>query len=296
MFESSLEYLHCVNCNNKPLKLDVLKKEGSEIVEGFIVCKKCLIKYPIIKKVPILWSDFTSYLITRPSLGGLFLTRYAETQEVRSFIKKSLNKINKHVEDRYKIEKRWVEIYENSKNSSFYSFLKSYLQKLPKQKLVIEHGCSIGLITNYVSKFSEIVFGIDTSFSAILTAKKNQGKKTEYLVTDSIFHPFGSQLFDLVIGLNILDIIEPRDLLSVLSYQTKKNGFLVLSDPYDYKRGAPFVRKPITETNLRNHLRSLGFGIRFGTQKPSFLKWSLNLNRRAKLEYKSDVVIGKKLR
>lgn len=294
MFETSLDILQCVKCNNKSLTLEILKKEGNEIEEGFIVCRKCKLKCPIIKKIPILWNDFVSYLTSRPSLGGMFLTRYAETKELRSFIKNSLNKVVKYVEDRHPIEERWVKIYESSKHSRFYNVMRSYIEKLPKPSIVIDHGCSIGLVTNYVSKFSKTTIGIDSSFSAILAAKKTKRKNTEYVVADSISHPFGNQSFDMVIALNILDILEPKDLLSILANQTKKYGFLVLSDPYDFKRGQQSVKEPMNETALRNYLHSKGFKIIFGTKDPSFLKWNLKLNSRANLEYKTDVIIGKK--
>ncbi len=316
MFESSLEYLHCVNCKAKNLDLKVLKKDehDAEIIEGFVTCKKCLLEFPIIVKVPILWNDFLAYLTSRPSLGGLLLTRYAKTDEMRSYIKESLNKIKKkNVLDRYKIEERWVEIYENNKQSEFYNTLKSYIHNLPRPKLVVEHGCSVGLITNYVSGFSELVFGIDSSFRAILAAKKRQLQQqqqpqlqqqqqqqkrmynTDYFVSDSVFHPFGNQSFDMVIALNLLDIIEPKKLLPVLSDQTRKNGFLILSDPYDYQRGYPSVKEPMYETDLRDYLHSLGFKMALETEKPSFVSWPLKLNSRATLEYKTDVLVSKKL-
>ena len=55
MLESSLEFLRCVRCSSK-LELTTFKYD-KEILEGFLECKKCDSKFPIIEKIPIMWDD-----------------------------------------------------------------------------------------------------------------------------------------------------------------------------------------------------------------------------------------------
>ena len=55
----------------------------------------------------------------------------------------------------------------NNKKNKFYKTIEKYLEVIPKSKLVLEYGCSIGITTKYISDSSEMVFGIDKSFNAI---------------------------------------------------------------------------------------------------------------------------------
>ena len=212
---------------------------------------------------------------------------------MKSFVKKSLSKIHKKVEDRSEIEKRWVKIYQNSKESKFYSKIKKQLDLIPKQKFVLEHGCSIGNISKHLAKKHETVFGIDRSFSAISEAKKIKNKNLDFFVADSLEHPFARQKFGLILGLNLLEIIEPQKFLKILSKQMKK-GTILLSDPYDYERANYSVKNQLNETQIRRTLQKNGFKITHNTKKPSNIPWNLTLNPRAELQYKVDLIIAKK--
>lgn len=285
LHEFSLKYIRCVCCKDK-LELQVLN-EQNEINEGFLYCKNCKLTFPIIYKIPILRRDFVSYLSNRPKLGGkLFLK--ANNMEMKSFVKKSLSKMKK-LEDRTGIEERWTKIYQNSKRAKFYSIIRDKLSKLPKSKLALEHGCSIGTISNFIAQNNDIAFGIDNSFSAILDAKKNQAKNLDYFVADSLEHPFGNQKFGLVVALNLLELVEPQELVKIASKQTK--GTFVLSDPYDYDRGKFSIKNPFTPQDLRTELEEYGFRISSRTKKPSFIPWNLNLTPRTRLNYKVDLVV-----
>ena len=290
MKNSSLPYLKCVRCVQK-LQLEILIK-NSEINEGFLLCKKCKLTFPIIQKIPILWDDFEAYIKNRPKLGGELLLS-AKTKTMKSFLKDSLSKSKKPREDKSKIEQRWSSIYQKSNKSKFYQIISTAIKKLKPQKFVLEHGCSIGIISNNISKNNELIFGIDRSFYAIKIAKQNQNKNCDYFVADSQYHPFGNQKFDLILCLNMLELLEPRNFLKMLSKQISK-GTLVLSDPYDFDRGKNSVKNPIDSTQLRNILKGYNFQISTSTKKPSYIPWNLTINPRTKLQYKVDLVIGNK--
>ena len=144
-----------------------------------------------------------------------------------------------------------------------------------------------------MSNVSENVFGIDKSFSAIQYAKKNQKKNLDYIVSDFTSHPFGNKKFDLIIGLNVLELMEPKILLKIMSNQIS-NGHLVISDPYDYDRGINSVKQPMNEDILREKLIEFNFRIINNTKNPSFTPWNLRLYDRASLNYKVDIIIAKK--
>ena len=290
MLESSLQFLRCVRCGSK-LELNAFKID-KEIEEGILGCKKCNLEFPIIEKIPILWDDFSQYLSSRKVLGGK-LFRLVQTERLKKFLKSSLSKIDPVCDDRTALEERWSVIYQNSKSSKFYSLLKKNLHSMEKLNLVVEYGCSIGTMTSFLAEHHEMVFGIDRSFAALRHAKQVCKNNLDYAVSDILSPVFGKSQFDLVLALNILELVEPMELLNHVSKQIS-SGYFVITDPYDFDRGVNSVKKPLDETTLRMNLKNLGFKILPKTQIPSNVPWNLNLNSRATLNYKVDLVIAKK--
>ncbi len=164
---------------------------------------------------------------------------------------------------------------------------------MSKSKLVLEYGCSIGIMGNFLANSNQNVFGIDRSFGAISIAKKIQKDNLDYFVSDLMSDIFGKTKFDLILALNVLELVEPGDLLQHISKQIPKGTF-VISDPYDFDRGKNSVKKPLDELTLRASLEELGFVIDMKTKKPSYLIWNLKLNPRSTLNYKVDLIIAKK--
>ena len=289
MHESSLEFLRCPKCTTK-LDLDV-HLQSNEIDEGFLECHNCNLLFPIIEKVPILWDDFANYLSFRHILGGR-LYRLAQSKKMRSFLKENLTK-NIRNNDRSSIEERWVRIYGESKNSTFYTFMKKTLDSLPESNFVLEYGCSIGILSSYLSNSNKRVIGLDQSFLALREAKNTFKPNLDYVVADSGSNIFGKQKFDLIVALNILELVEPSELIDNISNQVS-DGYFVISDPYDYDRGSNSVKNPLDAIQLREKLSNVGFTIRPDTKTPSFIPWNLKLNSRATLNYEVDLVIGQK--
>jgi 2-polyprenyl-3-methyl-5-hydroxy-6-metoxy-1,4-benzoquinol methylase/uncharacterized protein YbaR (Trm112 family) len=290
MLESSLNFLRCVRCSSK-LELNIFEID-QEIEEGLLECKKCSLQFPIIEKIPILWDDLSVYLSSRKKLSGK-LYKSIQNQNLKDFFKSTLSKTKFTDNDRTVLEERWAKIYQNSKNSKFYSLVKNNLDDLPKSNLVLEHGCSIGMMTSYLADSNKMVFGIDRSFSALQIAKKSYKNNLDYFIADSMSTVFGKLQFNLILGLNILELIEPLELLKHISKQIS-SGYLILSEPYDYDRGLNSVKNPLDEFTLRTTLKNFGFKINTKTKNPSYIPWNLKLNPRATLNYKVDLIIAKK--
>ncbi|MDH3277187.1 MAG: methyltransferase domain-containing protein [Nitrosopumilus sp.] len=288
MKEFSLDYLRCIKCNSK-LELDVFKKQN-EIEEGLLECKKCKSLYPIIEKIPILWEDFPNYISNRRKLGGRLVN--SVSIKMKKFLKNSLRKIP-NIEDRTNLEERWANIYQNSKRSRFYSKIKSELKIIPKSKLVLEYGCSIGIMSSFLAESNQFVFGVDRSFRAIKIATSKSKDNLDYFVADSLSPIFGKTKFDLILALNLLELIEPAEFLKQISSQIQ-NGTLIITDPYDYDRGKNSVKNPLDENTLRQNLKNLKFKITSKTSNPSNISWNLKLNPRTTLNYKVDLVVAKK--
>ncbi|MFB5609378.1 MAG: methyltransferase domain-containing protein [Nitrosarchaeum sp.] len=290
MHEFSLDFLRCVRCGSK-LEIDVFKKEN-EIEEGILECHKCTLYFPIIKKIPIIWDDFSKYISERMMLGGKLFNSVSHVK-MKKFLKHSLSVAKRNIDDRTALEERWSKIYQNSQKSKFYSLIKNELNKLSNSKLVLDYGCSIGIMSNFLANSNQHVFGIDRSFSAISIAKKTQNNNLDYFVADLMSDVFGKTKFDLILALNILELVEPKNLLTHVSQQISKGTF-VISDPYDFDRGKNSVKTPLDELTLRTSLDKLGFTITMKTKNPSYLAWNLKLNPRTTLNYKVDLIIAKK--
>lgn len=288
MKKSSISYLRCVNCNSG-LELKVYE-ESFEIIEGLLRCLSCGSKYPIISGVPILWSDLSTYLSNRAQLGGELLVR-TKNNFLKSFLKDSLRSVSPNNSDASQIERRWVTTYKNSLKSKFYTQVRETLGKIPKFSTVLEHGCSIGHMSKYMAQRHDTVFGIDQSYYAILEAINSSQENLDFFVANSLKPPFGNKKFGLVIALNMLELIEPFDLLKMISSQC--DGMLVISDPYDFERGRDSVRNRVDASSLRAELERLGFKVTDNTRKPGFLPWKLNVNPRLSLHYKADLVVAR---
>lgn len=263
----------------------------NEIIEGLLACKICKNCYPIISSIPFLVEDLSSYLSIRMKLGG-YLILHAKSPILKSVIKKSLQGIKQVGDDTTNLEKNWVGIYKNSKNSFLETKLKSIILKLPQCNFILEHGCSIGKMSETLAKRNGWVFGIDKSFYALVEAKTRKIKNSDFFLADSLSSPFGLKKFDLVVALNVLELIEPMELLKIIGFQSSR--FVILSDPYDYERGKNSVKVKLDEKSLRSKLAKMGFKFLQNTRKPSFIGWKLNINRRLELNYKVDLILATK--
>lgn len=285
MLLDTLEFLCCPLCKSK-LSLESFDN-SEDIDEGFLDCLNCKAQYPIIKKIPFLWSDFSSYIKNRSSLGGKLLLE-SKNSKIKSLVKKCLQ--GPPEKDLSHLEKRWALIYQKSSKSRFYSRIKKEIQKLPNIDTVLDLGCSVGLVCNTIDS-SKKVIGLDKSFYALEVAKNNSKKNTDYVLADVLSPPFESKVFHLTLALNLLEIIEPNDLLASISKLTLR--FSIITDPYDYDRGEKSVKEKLDSKMLRDALNYKGFQVMTRTKKPSNIPWSLKLHDRATLHYKCDLVISK---
>jgi len=290
MNQENSQFLFCIKCDGT-LDLEILN-ESSEINEGFLYCQKCKMKFPIISKIPLMLENLSQFLENRPSLGG-FLLKSSVTPNMKQFIKQIMSKIKKNNDDFFLTEKRWANIYLTNRNSLFYKIIKSHLTKISPKSFVVEYGSSIGIISNTLGKKHERVFGIDTSFPALLEAKKKSPKNCEYILADILQHPLGKKKFDLIIALNLFELVEPLSLLNTISSQIR-NGLIFLSDPYDYDRGKISVKHPLYEKQIREILTQKKFLITNSTKTPSNIIWTLKINKRTNLVYKVDIISARK--
>lgn len=289
MHDFSIEYLRCIKCSSR-FEVEVLYRDN-EITEGFLECKNCNMLSPIVNGIPIIWDGFANYASQRMTLVERLFQK-ARHEKMKNFLKSALPSKSR-LDDRSKLEEKWVKIYQNSKDSKFYTIVKRELQNISCSDIVLEYGCSIGLMTDMLADNCKEVFGIDRSYEAIRLAKNSKKKNLDYFVVDSLSSIFGDKKFNLVVALNLLELVEPLDFLNNVSHQIS-HGYFVISSPYDFERGYNSVKNLVDEISLRTNLKNLGFTILQNTANPSYLDWKLKINERCTLDYKVDLVIAKK--
>jgi hypothetical protein len=91
----------------------------------------------------------------------------------------------------------------------------------------------------------------------------------------------------------MFELVEPSLLLKTIFKQIS-NGFILLSDPYDYARGKNSVKNPLNENQVRETLYRNKFKITKSTKKPSKINWNLKINNRTQLNYKVDIILARK--
>ena len=91
----------------------------------------------------------------------------------------------------------------------------------------------------------------------------------------------------------MFELVEPSLLLKTIFKQIS-NGFIFLSDPYDYVRGKNSVKNPLNENEIRETLYQNNFQINKITKNPSKLNWNLKINDRTQLNYKVDIILARK--
>jgi len=286
--ENAIKFLRCVNCSNF-LDFEIFSNDSSE---GMLYCGNCHSNYPVINGIPILWTDFTKFLEHRKMLA-IHLADLSQNSKMKSFVKETLHRIQNPTNELFLLEQKWVKIYQYSQNSEFYETIKNEINNIPSSNTCIEYGCSIGILSKTLSNHYSQVFGIDKSFLAIQHASQSSPSNVNYVVSDILLNPFSKMNFDFVVALNILELVEPLNLIDLISSQLE-NGFLLLTDPYDYDRGPKTVSKPLDEVTLRSTLEKCGFNLLESTKTPSSIPWNLQINPRTRLNYLCDMIIAKK--
>lgn len=317
----NFNFLYCINHDEKrtPLILQPLVINpdiNGEILEGFLYCPKCEIRYPIISGIAIIVKDLTNYASARPDIFGKWYTE-CHSQEMKEFLKVMSTKIKTPsvIDDRYESYGRYFQTYkwlhnENFESDKFLHLLRwkikpsDIYRKLTTginfnpEGIALDLGCALGLSTYELSKKFSFAFGVDASYSFILEAKRKSLEagvtNTEFFVADILDLPFNSQRFDLVFGLNILEFMPLEELIPAVHNLLKPNCLFVTTTPYDYNR--EIVHNPnLNDQVLRSKLEKMGFEITIKTKKESYIPWILKINERTYLFYFLDLIEAHKV-
>jgi ubiquinone/menaquinone biosynthesis C-methylase UbiE/uncharacterized protein YbaR (Trm112 family) len=311
MIKKIVTELCCVNnsCKKARLNLESFLGTENECTEGFLTCKICNSKYPIIQGVPIVLENFHKYASQRIITFGRWIVN-CKSPEIKSFLKSEGAKIHSHTcNDRYEENGIWYKSYLNTHNSypsddRLLSLFKKQIKPNHIYKILTDEslnlngigldiGCSIGSSTFELSRKLLYVFGIDLSFSFILEARKimqnRKRRNVEFIAADATNLPFKSKFFHSIAALNVIDRLDFNKLIFSVNSSIKKNGKLILIDPYHFVDDK--AKDKFDSIQIRKRLEKFGYKI---NNEESFIPWIMKINERSYLIYFVDFIEAKK--
>lgn len=303
--------LCCVNnsCKKIGLRLESFLDLKDECIEGFLSCKVCNSKYPIIQGVPILLENFHEYARQRIITYGKWIIN-SKSSKLKSFLRSEGARIHSPTyNDRYEENSIWYKSYLNThqgypSDDRLLSLLKKqikpdHIYKMLSNKNLnlngvgLDIGCSFGSSTFELSKKLTYVFGVDLSFSFILEARKimhdKKSRNVEFIVADAINLPFESKFFQSIIALNIVDRVDLYTLISSVNSCIKNHGKLILIDPYHFVNNNG--KDKLDSIQIRKIVEKFGYKI---NNKESYIPWIMKINERFYLFYFVDFIEAKK--
>jgi SAM-dependent methyltransferase len=114
-------------------------------------------------------------------------------------------------------------------------------------------------------------------------------RNMEFIVTDATNLPFKSKFFHSIVALNVIDRLDFNKLIFSVNNSIKKNGKLILIDPYHFVDDTG--KDNFDSSQIRKRLEKFGYKI---NNEESYIPWIMKINERSYLFYFVDFIEAKK--
>ena len=146
-----------------------------EVEEGHLRCQTCPAIYPILKGIPVILPDVSSWmknhqlhLLWDPKSSGLFQQWLCDASGPGSAMESVHNYISSYMWSHY----RHLDPERHEAPSDLYELLEQTQLKTNTPKVVLDLGCAVGGSTqNLAERHQQLVLGIDLNFAMLLQAK-----------------------------------------------------------------------------------------------------------------------------
>lgn len=129
-------------------------------------------------------------------------------------------------------------------------------EPLVRNKRVLEIGCGSGYGADYLSKSASSIVAIDISPDGISYCQDKYGKDNLiFMPADGLKLPFKSDSFDIVLSFQVIEHVDPRNVLNYLSEIKRvlnREGVFLVSTPNSRLRLLPF-QKPWNPEHIREY-------------------------------------------
>jgi ubiquinone/menaquinone biosynthesis C-methylase UbiE len=133
----------------------------------------------------------------------------------------------KHMYHKFDLELRYCSYRED---------IKLILKNLPTAGNILEAGCGIGSVCNYLSQITNAkIIGVDISTEALKNLKLNNSSNIEFIKGDIRNLPFKNNSFSLITSLGVIEHLDnPRGAIIEMERVLKEDGILFISTPNSY--------------------------------------------------------------
>ncbi len=186
------------------LKFFSFNEENDNIISGILVNKELSIAYPILNGVPVML----------PSAFPLeFVNHYKK--ELQTINEQFNNKLSfEGTKDFWSFSAEWDYHFTNAVTTTwgwtvedrFEQFLLETQSRKEElgDKLIMDAGCGNGVLTEYISSFSGLTFGVDLSDSVFFAEKNRKSKNVCFIKGNLLMLPFADGTIDIIVSNGVI--------------------------------------------------------------------------------------------
>jgi uncharacterized protein YbaR (Trm112 family)/SAM-dependent methyltransferase len=292
--------------------VDILRRDGDEVLEGVLRCVHCRRAYPIVDGIPILVADAAGFWardvtgLVDPDLAPEVAALFALAGPDDAALARLLELASIYLDAHWGDHATPAPTSPGRGGAALWEKLRGHA----RVDSAIELGCGMERGLAELSRSADLTVGIDVSLGSLRRARRVLGGaplryarrvagrhyvpaqiaapavRVELICADAQDPPLPPERFARVAALNILDVVHnPDTLLTVATGLTRPGGELLLASPYAWQSGFVGEEHRIGDLDpaaaVVAWLRAAGFTV----EEETDLEWSLRRDARSSVAY-----------